>query len=76
MNMSVQMERYEIRTPKIVVLPDGRVDRKSAASYLGREPKTLADWHSKGIGPKSRMVGGRRFYDIDDLTAFAQGKAA
>lgn len=55
---------------KITVLPDGRVSRRDAAIFLGREPKTLADWNSKGIGPKSWMVGGRRFYHIDDLSAF------
>lgn len=58
----------------IVVLPDGRVSRRAAAAFLGREPKTLADWHSKGRGPKSRMVGGRRFYQIEDLRAFAQSE--
>jgi len=61
---------------KIVVLPDGRVDRRNAALFLGRAPKTLADWHMKGIGPRSRMVGGRRFYNINDLRAFAGSVAA
>lgn len=71
----LEIEVCEIRKPKVLVLPDGRVDRKNAATFLGREPKTLAEWHSKGIGPRSRMVGGRRFYSIEDLQAFGRGEA-
>ncbi|WP_394648188.1 helix-turn-helix domain-containing protein [uncultured Sphingomonas sp.] len=59
----------------ILVLPDGRVSREEAARFLGYKPKTLAEWHRLGKGPKSRMVGGRRFYDIADLREFA-GQAA
>ena len=59
----------------IMVLPDGRVSREEAARFLGYKPKTLAEWHRLGKGPKSRMVGGRRFYDIADLREFA-GEAA
>lgn len=55
----------------IVILPDGRVDRANAAKFLGCQPKTLAEWHRLGKGPRSRLVGGRRFYDIGDLRAFA-----
>lgn len=53
------------------VLPDGRLDRENAARFLGYKPKTLAEWHRLGKGPRSRMVGGRRFYDIADLREFA-----
>lgn len=59
----------------IMVLPDGRVSREEAARFLGYKPKTLAEWHRLGKGPKSRMVGGRRFYDIAELRDFV-GKAA
>ena len=55
---------------RVVVLPDGWLDRKNAAAFLGRSPSTLADWHRLGKGPKSGMRGGRRFYHIDDLRAF------
>jgi hypothetical protein len=61
---------------KIVVLPDGRVNRANAAKFLGYAPKTLAEWHRLGKGPRSRMVGGRRFYNIGDLRQFAQSEAA
>lgn len=61
---------------KVLVLPDGRVARGEAAKFLGYQPKTLAEWHRLGKGPRSRMVGGRRFYDIADLRDFAQSKTA
>ena len=56
---------------RIRVLPDGRVSRADAATYLGRSAKTMADWYSKGIGPRARKVGGRVFYFLADLEAFA-----
>ena len=54
----------------VVATPDGRVSRHEAAKFLGFKPKTLAEWHSKGIGPRSQLVGGRRFYTVQDLTSF------
>ncbi len=36
---------------KVTVTPDGRVSRSDAAKFLGFKPKTLAEWHRKGIGP-------------------------
>ena len=56
------------------VTPDGRVSRADAARYLGFKPKTLANWHRLGIGPKSVLVGGRRFYHVDELQAYANGE--
>lgn len=61
---------------KIMVLPDGRVGRADAARFLGLAPKTLANWQHNGYGPRSRLVGARRFYNIEDLRAFAAGEAA
>lgn len=37
-------------TPEVLILPDGRMDRKNAATYLGNAPKTLAQYASKGVG--------------------------
>ncbi|WP_298465496.1 DNA-binding protein [uncultured Erythrobacter sp.] len=54
--------------------PDGRVTRKEAARYLGFQPKTLANWHRLGIGPQSVMIGGRRFYQVAELHAYASGE--
>jgi hypothetical protein len=61
---------------RVRVLPDGRLDRENAARYIGRKPKTLAIWHTEGRGPKSRLVGGRRYYNKVDLDRFIQGEAA
>jgi hypothetical protein len=52
-------------TARVYVHPDGRMDRKNAAKYLGFSPKTLADWAT--IGPRYVMVGGRVFYFQEDL---------
>lgn len=58
---------------KIDVLPDGRVKRRDAARFLGVSPKTMAEWQSHGKGPQSRLVGGRRFYQLTDLQSFVGG---
>lgn len=55
---------------RIRVLPDGRVDRRNAAKYVGVSPKTLANWALMNKGPRSSLVGGRRFYYLSDLEAF------
>ena len=51
-------------------LPDGRMDRASAARYLGYKPQTLAKWAMQGKGPRYVRVGGRIFYFLHDLDAF------
>ncbi len=55
---------------RVVATPDGRVSRVEAAKFLGFKPKTLAEWHRKGLGPKSQLVGGRRFYTLSDLKSY------
>lgn len=55
---------------QVQILPDGRLDRANAAIYLGRSPKTLAEWGRLGLGPRSFLVGGRRFYRLNDLKLF------
>ena len=54
--------------------PDGRVTRAEAARFLGFKPKTLAEWHRLGIGPDSFMIGGRRFYRLEELRQYANGE--
>jgi len=54
----------------VSVTPDGRLSRTDAAKFLGLSSKTLANWLSRGLGPKSIRVGGRRFYFLDDLMGF------
>ncbi|WP_083925595.1 helix-turn-helix transcriptional regulator [Sphingomonas sp. Mn802worker] len=52
--------------------PDGRVTRRGAADYLGLSVKTLANYRSRGKGPRCIRVGGRTFYYLKDLEAFVQ----
>ena len=61
---------------KVRVLPDGRMDRKNTARYLGRKVKTLAMWAMEGKGPRSVLVGGRRFYFKSDVDSFIRGEPA
>jgi hypothetical protein len=62
---------------RVRVLPDGRMSRDNAARYLGHTSKTLAMWQMQGKGPRSVLVGGRRFYFKSDLDAFVRdGQAA
>ena len=52
------------------------MDRRNAGAYLGHSPKTLANWHSQGIGPKCYFVSGKAFYYRSDLDAFIRGETA
>ena len=58
-----------IETVKVQILPDGRMDCKNAALYMGNKEKTLATWRTQGKGPRFVKVGGRVFYYRDDLDA-------
>jgi len=60
----------ETETPRIFIHPDGRMDRKNAARWLGYSPKTLADCAMKGLGPSYVLLGGRTFYFLEDLQAW------
>ncbi len=70
------MDTTTIETIRVRVLPDGRMNRRDAALYIGMKPKTLAMWELEGKGPPSIKVGGRRFYFKDALDAFIRGEAA
>lgn len=50
----------------IQVFPDGRLDAKNAALYLGYKEKTLAMKRSNGTGPRF-IKRGRIFYFKEDL---------
>jgi hypothetical protein len=60
-------------TPEVLVLPDGRMDRRNAAAYLGCAPKTLAQYASKGTGPKF-IKRGRVWYFKTDLDCWLGGE--
>jgi hypothetical protein len=60
---------------EVVIYPDGRMDTKNAAEYLGLSTKTLAMMRCMGTGPKY-IKRGRIFYFKDDLDVWLmeQGK--
>ena len=51
---------------EIFILPDGRMDTRSAAGYLGLSEKTLAMMRCQGTGPRF-IKRGRIFYYQSDL---------
>jgi len=53
----------------IVMFPDGRMDGKNAACYLGLKEKTLAMMRGNGTGPQF-IKRGRIFYFKEDLDAW------
>lgn len=63
-----------VQVIKIRVLPDGRVSRAEAAKLFDRTPKTMAEWASKGWGPRCIHVGGRVFHDYAECLAMARGE--
>lgn len=60
----------------INVYPDGRLDRRNAARYMGCPSKTLAIWASQGTGPPYCKLGKRVFYFKEDLDAWIQSHRA
>ena len=55
---------------RVVVLPDGRMDRASTAAYIGCAPQTLASWAVKKIGPRPIRVGGKTYYRKAEVDRF------
>ena len=58
----------------VVTLPDGRMDTKNAALYMGFKEKTLAMMRSDGTGPKFIKLG-RIFYFKCDIDAWINDRA-
>ncbi|MSR09706.1 MAG: DNA-binding protein [Gammaproteobacteria bacterium] len=61
-----------LRFPEVYVLPDGRMDAKNAAIYLGLSPKTLAMKRCSGMGPRF-IKRGRVFYFREELDRWLLG---
>jgi hypothetical protein len=59
----------DLELKRVTMFPDGRLDTKNAAVYLGLSPKTLAMMRSAGTGPRF-LKRGRIFYFLDDLKAW------
>ncbi len=58
-----------LRISQVEVLPDGRMDRKNAAAYIGLATKTLAMRASAGTGPKFTKLG-KVWYWKQDIDAW------
>jgi hypothetical protein len=78
MQMAIEHEaaRCRVEQLRVIVRPDGAIDRKGASIVLNKSPKTLANWTLSGLGPRSWLIGGRRHYDYAECCAFARGEAA
>ena len=71
----VELETIELEPIRVRILPDGRMDRQNAATYLGKTPKTLAMWFTEGKGPRVHKAGGRCFYYRDECDAYLKGES-
>lgn len=52
------------------LMTDRRLSLSAAAELLGFAPKTLRNWRTRGIGPRSLRIAGKVFYRLADLDAF------
>lgn len=48
-----------------------RVD--AASRFIGVDRVTMAEWRSKGVGPKFRRIGARIVYGVQHLIEFVEG---
>ena len=60
----------EMKKIEVITYPDGRLDVKNAARYLGLSEKTLAMMRSNGTGPQF-IKRGKIFYFKGDLDCMA-----
>jgi len=67
--MRARVTSVTISKIPVQILPDGRMDTRNAAAYLGLAVKTLAMYRWDGTGPKF-VKRGRVFYFRADLDAW------
>lgn len=65
------MPAQDVVSVPILLLPDGRMNAKSAAAYLGLSAKTLAMMRCAGTGP-AFVKRGRVFYFKQDLDRWVE----
>ena len=63
------LNTQSLESISISMFPDGRLDVKNAARYLGLKEKTLAMMRGSGTGPRF-IKRGRVFYYKEDLDAW------
>lgn len=65
------MPRKPIKPPPA---PAGCVWQDRAAEMCGQTPRTMRLWRSKGVGPKSFLVGTKVAYRTADITAWLEAQ--
>lgn len=63
------VDQVQVKEKEVIMFPDGRLDVKNAATYIGLSEKTLAMMRCEGSGPKFIKLG-RIFYFREDLDAW------
>ena len=61
-----------LKTKEVVVLPDGRMDTRNAAIYIGLAEKTMAMMRCDGKGPEYIKMG-KIFYFQEKLDEWVEG---
>lgn len=69
------MDTQHLVVVSVETLPDGRLNTKNAARYVGLSEKTMAMMRCAGTGPKF-VKRGRIFYFKGDLDAWLQAGRA
>jgi predicted DNA-binding transcriptional regulator AlpA len=64
-----------IPEPHPLAAPDGLMDPRTCAAFLGVSHLTLSDWRTKGEGPTSLKVGRYVRYRRSDLEAWLNSHA-
>lgn len=63
-----------LRSERIWVSHDGRIDEPAAAALIGVRPRTLREWRGLGTGP-SFVFAGKVTYYIAEILAFLASKS-
>lgn len=71
-----RIEEAKLELVRCRVLPDGRMNRRDAAAYLGLKEKTLAMWALQGRGPRIVRISNRCFYFRTDIDEFIRNQGA
>ena len=69
-NRKVAKATQEKAVPTPVDLTHSELTDVEAGAYMRLNPKTLANWRSKGRGPKFLKIGGRVLYPRAELDAY------
>ena len=65
----MKSDAVQVRVVTVVTYPDGRLDTRNAAAYVGLSEKTMAMMRCAGTGPRF-IKRGRIFYFLEDLDAW------